>query len=84
MAQEHFHILVDKLSENGFIHYELSNFGKRTTSQKQFELLVGQKYIRIGPSAHSYDGKTRGWNVSNNSLYIKSIHENKLPMRLKP
>ena len=37
---------------------------------------MGKKYIGIGPSAHSYDGVNRGWNVSNNSLYIKSIKEN--------
>jgi oxygen-independent coproporphyrinogen-3 oxidase len=44
---------------------------------------LGKKYIGIGPSAHSYDGKNRGWNVSNNSLYIKSIQENKLPIEIE-
>jgi oxygen-independent coproporphyrinogen-3 oxidase len=44
---------------------------------------LGKKYIGIGPSAHSYDGKNRGWNVSNNALYIKSIHENKLPIEIE-
>ena len=41
---------------------------------------MGKNYIGIGPSAHSYDGVNRGWNVSNNSLYIKSIQENKVPI----
>ena len=41
---------------------------------------MGKKYIGIGPSAHSYDGEQRGWNVSNNALYLKSISENKLPI----
>jgi oxygen-independent coproporphyrinogen-3 oxidase len=41
---------------------------------------LGKKYLGIGPSAHSYDGEKRGWNVSNNSVYIKSIQENKLPI----
>ena len=81
VAQEHFHLLVDKLSENGFIHYELSNFGKENYfSKNNSSYWLGKKYIGIGPSAHSYDGKNRGWNVSNNSLYIKSIQENKLPI----
>ena len=84
VAQEHFHILVDKLSESGFIHYELSNFGKENYfSKNNSSYWLGKKYIGIGPSAHSYDGKNRGWNVSNNSLYIKSIQENKLPIEIE-
>jgi oxygen-independent coproporphyrinogen-3 oxidase len=84
VAQEHFQILVDKLSENGFIHYELSNLGKENYfSKNNSSYWLGKKYIGIGPSAHSYDGKNRGWNVSNNSLYIKSIQENKLPIEIE-
>ena len=79
-AQEHFQILVDKLSENDFIHYELSNFGKENYfSKNNSSYWLGKKYIGIGPSAHSYDGEKRSWNVSNNTLYLKSIQENKLP-----
>ncbi len=81
VAQEHFQILVDALTEHGFIHYELSNFGKENYfSKNNSAYWLGKKYIGIGPSAHSYDGEKRGWNVSNNSLYIKSIQENKLPI----
>ncbi len=81
VAQEHFHILVETLQENGFIHYELSNFGKENYfSKNNSSYWLGKKYIGIGPSAHSYDGENRGWNISNNSLYIKSIQENKLPI----
>ncbi len=81
VAQEHFQILVEKLTENDFIHYELSNFGKENYfSKNNSSYWLGKKYIGIGPSAHSYDGQKRGWNVSNNSVYIKSILENKLPM----
>jgi oxygen-independent coproporphyrinogen-3 oxidase len=80
-AQEHFHLLVDKLEEKGFIHYELSNFGKENYfSKNNSSYWLGKKYIGIGPSAHSYDGSTRGWNVSNNALYLKSIQENQLPL----
>ena len=80
-AQEQFHILVETLQENGFVHYELSNFGKPDYfSKNNSAYWLGKKYIGIGPSAHSYDGVNRGWNVSNNSLYIKSIQENKIPI----
>lgn len=81
VAQEHFEILVEKLEEAGFIHYELSNFGKENYfSKNNSSYWLGKKYIGIGPSAHSYDGEKRGWNLSNNSLYIKSIQEGKLPI----
>jgi oxygen-independent coproporphyrinogen-3 oxidase len=73
-------VLVDKLEENGFIHYELSNFGKTTYfSKNNSSYWLGKKYIGIGPSAHSYNGISRSWNISNNTLYLKSISENKLP-----
>jgi oxygen-independent coproporphyrinogen-3 oxidase len=81
LAQEHFHLLVDKLEENGFIHYELSNFGKENYfSKNNSSYWLGKKYIGIGPSAHSYNGEKRGWNVSNNSLYLKSIAKNIVPI----
>jgi len=84
VASVHFQILVDKLSENGFIHYELSNFGKENYfSKNNSSYWLGKKYLGIGPSAHSYDEKNRGWNVSNNALYIKSIQENKLPIEIE-
>jgi oxygen-independent coproporphyrinogen-3 oxidase len=80
VAQEHFHLLVDKLEEEGFIHYELSNFGKENYfSKNNSSYWLGKKYLGIGPSAHSYDGKNRSWNVANNTLYLKSIAENQLP-----
>ena len=80
IAQQHFHILIDKLQENGFVHYELSNFGKPDYfSKNNTAYWLGKKYIGIGPSAHSFNGKSRSWNVSNNSLYLKAIAENKVP-----
>lgn len=80
VAQEHFHLLVDKLEENGFIHYELSNFGKENYfSKNNSSYWLGKKYIGIGPSAHSYDGISRSWNVSNNTHYLKFLAEGKLP-----
>jgi oxygen-independent coproporphyrinogen-3 oxidase len=84
VAQEHFAILVETLEANGFIHYELSNFGKENYfSKNNSAYWLGKKYIGIGPSAHSYDGVSRSWNVSNNSLYLKSIQEDKLPNEIE-
>jgi oxygen-independent coproporphyrinogen III oxidase len=81
VASNHFIILVETLQKNGFIHYELSNFGKESYfSKNNSAYWLGKKYIGIGPSAHSYDGKKRGWNVANNSLYLKSIQNDKLPI----
>jgi oxygen-independent coproporphyrinogen-3 oxidase len=78
-AQEHFAILVETLEANDFIHYELSNFGKANYfSKNNSAYWLGKKYLGIGPSAHSYDGVSRSWNVSNNALYLKSIQEDKL------
>ncbi len=80
VAREQFLLLVDKLEQSEFIHYELSNFGKNNYfSKNNSSYWLGKKYLGIGPSAHSYNGISRSWNVSNNSLYLKSIQENKLP-----
>lgn len=79
-AQEHFSILVELLEANDFINYELSNFGKANYfSKNNSSYWLGKKYIGIGPSSHSYNGISRSWNVTNNSLYIKAIQENQLP-----
>ena len=84
VAQEHFEILVKTLTERGFIHYELSNFGKPDYfSQNNSSYWLGKKYLGIGPSAHSFDGKSRSWNVSNNMLYLKSILDNKVPLEVE-
>ncbi len=84
LAQQHFHILINKLQENGFVHYELSNFGKPNYfSKNNTAYWLGKKYIGVGPSAHSFNGKSRSWNVSNNSLYLKAISENKLPSEIE-
>ncbi|MEM9649827.1 MAG: coproporphyrinogen III oxidase, partial [Bacteroidota bacterium] len=40
----------------------------------------GKSYLGIGPSAHSFNGKVRGWNVANNTLYIKSLEDGELSM----
>jgi oxygen-independent coproporphyrinogen-3 oxidase len=84
VAQEHFMILVETLEPKGFIHYELSNFGKENYfSKNNSAYWLGKKYMGIGPSAHSYNGISRSWNVSNNIIYLKAIQEEKLPNELE-
>ncbi len=79
VASAHFEILVETLTANRYIHYELSNFGKENYfSKNNSSYWLGKKYIGIGPSAHSYDGISRSWNIANNSIYINSINQNKL------
>lgn len=84
VAQEHFMILVETLEKNGFVHYELSNFGKENYfSQNNSAYWLGKKYIGIGPSAHSYDGILRSWNIANNALYLKAIQNDELPNEIE-
>jgi oxygen-independent coproporphyrinogen-3 oxidase len=81
LAQEQFHILIEKLETAGFVHYELSNFGKpEYFSKNNSAYWLGKPYLGIGPSAHSFNGNERGWNVGNNSKYIKSLEQNIVPI----
>ena len=81
VAKEHFDILVEETAKNGFIHYEISNFGKPNYfSKHNTSYWLGKKYIGIGPSAHSFNKTHRSWNVANNAKYIKAIQEGKLPI----
>jgi len=84
IAHEQFLMLVDILETNGFVHYELSNFGKPDYfSKNNSAYWLGKKYLGIGPSAHSYDGTNRSWNIANNTIYIKSLAEDKLPNEIE-
>ncbi|XMO84985.1 radical SAM family heme chaperone HemW [Algibacter sp. AS12] len=84
LAQEQFNILVDTLEALGFVNYELSNFGKpEYFSKNNSAYWLGKPYLGIGPSAHSFNGDQRSWNVSNNTKYIKSIQNNTLPNEIE-
>ena len=77
-----FNFTLKFLEKKGYDHYEISNFGKRNFYSKNNESYwLGESYIGIGPSAHSFDGKYRSWNISNNIKYINNIKLNKLPVR---
>jgi len=76
----HFEILMQRLNEAGYEHYEISNFAKPGfRSRHNSSYWRGAHYLGLGPSAHSYNGVSRQWNISNNALYIKSINENVVP-----
>ena len=80
-AQEQFHILISILEKENFVHYETSNFGKKGfLSKNNTAYWLGKPYLGIGPSAHSFNGKQRSWNVRSNAKYIKSIQDNVLPI----
>ena len=73
-------ILMQKMKENNFTHYEISNFCKENMfSRHNTSYWKGEKYLGLGPSAHSYNKESRQWNVANNIKYITSIAEHKLP-----
>ncbi|MCF4100221.1 radical SAM family heme chaperone HemW [Gillisia sp. M10.2A] len=81
VARAHFEILTSSLKDAGFVHYEFSNFGKPGYfSQNNTAYWMGKSYLGIGPSAHSYNGQSRKWNISNNALYIKALKAGNLPL----
>lgn len=74
MSASQFQKMIELLEVNGYEHYEISNFAKPGfISKHNSNYWRGNKYIGIGPSAHSYNGVSRQWNVSNNNLYIKGV-----------
>lgn len=79
-----FEILMSEMATAGFDHYEISNFGKPGFHSRHNSSYWEQKpYLGIGPSAHSYNGRSRQYNVANNSSYIKSLQEGKVPFELE-
>lgn len=72
--------MIDYLSSAGFEHYEISNFGKETYhSMHNSSYWNGTHYLGIGASAHSYNGKSRSWNLSSLKEYISSIQKGTIP-----
>ncbi|MFH1320228.1 MAG: radical SAM family heme chaperone HemW [Bacteroidota bacterium] len=70
----HFELLMKKMRSNKFIHYEICNFCKQGFASKHNIIYwSNEKYLGLGPSAHSFNGETRQWNVSNNNKYIRSV-----------
>lgn len=69
-----FSTLIHKLSEAGYLHYEISNFARPGyLSRHNSSYWTGKRYIGIGPSAHSYNGESRQWNISSLPRYLQGI-----------
>ncbi|MDO5341694.1 MAG: radical SAM family heme chaperone HemW [Bacteroidia bacterium] len=72
----HYEMLVERTEKEGFEHYEISNFAKpEHYSRHNRSYWDGEKYLGLGPSAHSFDGVSRQWNVANVTEYCKLINE---------
>lgn len=77
---ERFNSLVSMTKQSGYLHYEISNFALPGMESKHNSAYwEGKPYMGFGPAAHSLQGKTRSWNISNNIEYMRSIQEDKLP-----
>lgn len=79
-----FEILMDELQGAGFEHYEISNFampGRHSKHNSNY--WEGVNYIGIGPSAHSFNGESRQWNVADNMKYIQALQGNKIPFEIE-
>ena len=75
-----FLLLMDWLAAAGYEHYEISNFARPGyRSKHNSSYWQGSSYTGIGPSAHSFDGSVRRWNINNNALYIQSLQNNVIP-----
>ena len=75
-----FLLLMHWMQLAGYEHYEISNFAKPgNRSKHNSSYWQGKKYYGFGPSAHSFDGRTRKWNIANNALYIQSLKNKLIP-----
>jgi oxygen-independent coproporphyrinogen III oxidase len=76
---EEFEMLQDAMDSAGYIQYEISNFGKSESfALHNANYWRGVPYIGVGPSAHSFDGSHRGYNLSNNATYVKNLRKEML------
>jgi oxygen-independent coproporphyrinogen-3 oxidase len=76
----HFELLMNWMNDAGYEHYEISNFAKLNyRSKHNSSYWQGKSYLGLGPSAHSFNGSSRQWNISNNALYIQSIEQGIVP-----
>ena len=73
-------LLMDWMESAGYEHYEISNFAKPgLRSRHNSSYWSGESYYAFGPAAHAFDGKSRRWNIANNSLYIQSLQKDIIP-----
>jgi len=84
LAASQYRLAIDTLKANGYEHYEVSNFSKPGMySRHNSAYWDDQQYLGVGPGAHSYNGQTRSFNISNNAKYITAIERNELPITIE-
>lgn len=77
---EQFNYLIDWAKANDFEQYEISNFAKNGMySKHNTSYWTGKPYLGVGPSAHSFDGEKRFWNIAHNAKYIESLSNGVIP-----
>ncbi|MCP4437900.1 MAG: radical SAM family heme chaperone HemW [Aureispira sp.] len=81
---QQFELLLEQMAENGYEQYEISNFCKPSFYAKHnSSYWKSAHYVGIGPSAHSFNGHSRQWNIANNGLYLKALKNNELNFELE-
>lgn len=79
-----FHILSDMLTAAGFEHYEISNYARsQSYAIHNTNYWRSKPYLGIGPSAHSFNGRQRQWNISNNAQYISNLLKRIIPAEIE-
>ncbi len=83
-SAEQYSIAHQFLTQAGYDHYEISNYARDGQySQHNTGYWFGKQYLGLGPGAHSFNGVSRAWNVSNNAKYISEIHAERLPLTIE-
>jgi oxygen-independent coproporphyrinogen-3 oxidase len=83
-SAEQFTRLMERMQQQGFVHYEISNFSKPGHySRHNANYWKGVPYLGIGPSAHAFNGISRQWNVANNAQYLKALAQNNIPAEIE-
>jgi oxygen-independent coproporphyrinogen-3 oxidase len=83
-SAEQFVRLMERMQQQGFEHYEISNFSKPGMhSRHNSNYWKGVPYLGVGPSAHAFNGQSRQWNVANNALYLKALNDNTIPAEIE-
>ena len=83
-SERQFNYLINYLNKEEYDHYEISNFAKKDFySKHNTNYWRGEKYLGIGPSAHSFNGKSRQWNIANNAKYMSALKVNKLNFEME-
>ncbi|MEL6863774.1 MAG: radical SAM family heme chaperone HemW [Bacteroidota bacterium] len=83
-AADQFEYMQQTLNAAGYLHYEISNFaqpGQMAVHNSNY--WKGVPYLGIGPSAHSFNGQSRQWNIAHNAKYLKAIQQKEVPCEVE-